>query len=241
MMVKTRAIVLHSIKYSDAQLIVDFLTEIHGRLSFLVRLPKTSNGIVKRQYFQPMMLLDVEYDYRPSLKLQKLRNIGVAYSFATIPFSSIKIALSLFLAEFLLYATKCEQGDKALFGFVYDSFVWLDRAKGEIANFHLLFLARLTTFLGLGPNLQGYDGKGYFDLQEGCFVSEAPTHSHFLPIDDSMHLFQFFRLRYETMHLYAMSRKERYHCIEVIVEYYRLHVPNFPELKSLSILQSLFS
>ena len=240
-MVKTRAIVLHVIKFGDTQLIVDFLTEIHGRLSFLIRLPKSPNGIAKRQYFQPLMLLDIEYDYRPSLKMQKLRNIGVAYPFVTIPLSPIKISLSLFLAEFLLYATKFEQGDKALFSFVYDSFVWLDKAKGEIANFHLLFLARLTIFLGLGPNLRGYDGNGYFDLQEGCFVSFVPTHSHFLSIDDSMHLFQFFRLRYETMHLYTMSRMERYHCVEVIVEYYRLHIPNFPELKSLSILRSLFT
>ncbi len=40
------------------------------------------------------------------------------------------------------------------------------------------------------------------------------------------------RLSYETMHLYTMSRLDRNRCVEVILQYYRIHVPGFPELKS---------
>ena len=43
------------------------------------------------------------------------------------------------------------------------------------------------------------------------------------------------------MHLYSMSRLQRNHCVEVIVDYYRLHIPNFPELKSLPVLKTLFA
>lgn len=237
---KTRAIMLHSIKYSESQLIVDFLTESMGRLSFLVRLPKSSNGKMKRQYFQPLMLLDIEFDYRPSRKLQRLINIGVAYPFGSIPLSPVKISLSLFLAEFLLYATRCEQKNASLFGFIYQSLVWLDQASGNISNFHLLFLVRLTYFLGLEPNLAEWTGKEYFDLMDGCFVSLVPSHSHYLSIADSFHLVQIFRLRYNTMHLYPMSRQERNHCVEVIIEYYQLHIPGFPDMKSLPVLKTLF-
>ena len=50
-----------------------------------------------------------------------------------------------------------------------------------------------------------------------------------------------FRLSYETMHLYTMSRLDRNRCVEVILQYYRIHVPGFPELKSFSVLQELFA
>jgi DNA repair protein RecO (recombination protein O) len=42
------------------------------------------------------------------------------------------------------------------------------------------------------------------------------------------------------MHLFKMTREERNRCVSIILYYYRLHIPNFPELRSLSVLQSLF-
>lgn len=237
---KTRAIVLHTVKYGESQLIVDLLTESAGRLSFLVSLPKSSKGKIKRQYFQPLMLLEIEFDYRLSQNLLRLKNVGVAYAYVSISVSPVKISLSLFLAEFLMYATRYEQNNVSLFQYVFNSLVWLDRACGNLANFHLLFLVRLALFLGLEPNLSDYDSQSYFDLQDGCFVTHVPCHSHYLSLEDSQHLYQIFRLSYKTMHLYSMSRMERNHCVEVIVDYYRLHIPNFPELKSLPILQTLF-
>lgn len=37
-----------------------------------------------------------------------------------------------------------------------------------------------------------------------------------------------------------MSRVERMRCLTVIEQYYRLHLPDFPELKSLDVLKELF-
>lgn len=56
-----------------------------------------------------------------------------------------------------------------------------------------------------------------------------------------MRLVSLFRLDYKTMHLYTMSRIERNRCVEVILEYYKLHLPGFPEMKSFSVLQELFA
>ncbi len=238
---KTRAVVLRLIKYGDSQFIVDLLTESCGKLAFLVRLSKSSKGKMKRQYFQPMMLLEVEFDYRSGRALQKFINVGVAYPLAGVSLSLVKTTIALFLAEFLLYATRNEPANKPLFGFVFESMVWLDGSQGNIANFHLLFLLRLSLFLGLEPNLKGKTSYAYFDLQEGCFVKSVPSHFHFLSVADALHMVTMFRLNYKTMHLYTMSRKERNYCVEVMLDYYRLHIPDFPELKSLPVLQSLFS
>lgn len=74
MLTKSKAIVLHSLKYGEASLIVDVLTEEQGRISFVVRIPKTSKARVKKQLFQPLTLLEIEYDYRERSSLQRLRD-----------------------------------------------------------------------------------------------------------------------------------------------------------------------
>ena len=48
------------------------------------------------------------------------------------------------------------------------------------------------------------------------------------------------RMDYPTMHLFRLSHLERDRLLDVAVIYYRLHLPNFPELKSLPVLQQLF-
>ena len=69
----------------------------------------------------------------------------------------------------------------------------------------------------------------------------ATNDCHYLNKEDSMRLVSLFRLDYKTMHLYTMSRIERNRCVEVILEYYKLHLPDFPEMKSFSVLQELFA
>lgn len=240
MTVKTRAIVLHSVRYGDNQLIVDFFTEAMGRLSFIVRLAKSAKAKMKRQYFQPLSILNIEFDHRPSLSLQRLKDIGISLPYADMLVNPYKISMTLFLSEFLYYSTRNEQNNIPLFQFLVNSMEWLDMAPANFSNFHLVLMMHLTLFLGFAPNME-IDAKGrYFDLMEGKFVPFVPTHSHYLSEEDSGKMRTLMRLRYQTMHLYTMSRHERNKCVEVILSYYQLHLPAFPELKTLPILKELF-
>lgn len=240
MVIKTKAVVLHVVKFGDNQLIVDFLTEALGRLSFMVRLPKSAKAKVKRQYFQPLSVLSIEFDYRPKASLQRIKDVFIAVPFTDIPVSPYKMSMVMFLSEFLYYTTRNEQENVPLFGFLESSLQWLDLAREGFANFHIVFMIRLTLFLGIVPNVEDASQGGCFDLSEGKFVASAPVHSMFLSKDDSLRMRDLMRLRYQTMHLYTMSRQERNRCVEVIIRYYRLHMPDFPELKTLPILKELF-
>lgn len=240
MIEKTRAIVLRSVKYGDAQLIVDVFTEKFGRMAFVVRISKSSKSRMRRQYFQPMMILDIEFDHRPKSKLQKLKDVAIGIPFGDIPFSPFKLSISMFLAEFLCYSTRNESTHVALFQFLVNSMEWLDVAPKGYANFHVVFMIRLSLFLGFSPNMESGSDGGLFDLEEGRFVTCTPNHQHCLGKEESLRMRQLVRLTYSTMHLYAMSHVERNRCVSVIVEYYRLHIPDFPEMKTLSVLQDIF-
>ena len=146
----------------------------------------------------------------------------------------------MFLSEFLYHTTRNEQQNVPLFNFVVSSLQWLDLAQTGFANFHIVFMIRLTLFLGIAPNVEDAELGEYFDLMEGRHVRFVPAHSWFLNQQDSIRMRDLLRLRYQTMHLYIMSRQERNQCVEVIMKYYRLHMPDFPEMKTLPILQELF-
>ena len=241
MLVKTKAIVLHSFKYGESRMIVDMFTEEAGRLSFIISIPKTSKGRIKKQYFQPMTLLEVECDVRQNVQLQKLKDAHLLTAYTSIPFSPEKLALSLFIAEFLYHALRSEQQDKLLFAYVCDSMQWLDTVEVGFANFHLTFLMRMSRFLGFYPNLEDYVDGCVFDLRTATFSLQVPTHRDFLDSHDSQLIHTLMRMDFPTMHLFQLSHHDRNRITEVLLHYYRLHIPQFPELKSLGVLQELWA
>ena len=214
MLTKTQAIVLHSLKYGETRLIVDMFTRSMGRQSFIVSIPKSTKAKIKKQLFQPLSILELEFDSRPKVQLQKLADVRLALPFSSIPFHAHKLSISLFLAEFLYYALRGEQENELLFDYVANSLLWLDGQQDRFSNFHLVFLMRLSRFLGFYPNLDHYQSGDYFDLRESMFQSAPPVHRDFL--------------------------YDRNRLLEVTLKYYRLHLPDFPELKSVSVLQELY-
>lgn len=240
MLRKSKAIVLHTIKYGDSSLIIDLLTEEEGRLTFIVKLSKTMKGKMKKQYFQPMTLLDIEFDFRPNANMQHIKDIRIDIPFTTIPFNPIKTSILLFISEFLLYATRSEQYNKTLFLFVKKSIEWLDASVSNFANFHLTFMLHLSKFIGFFPNLSKPKSYDFFDLRNAEFCQYSPIHIDYLKPDDAKTLLKLFRMNYNNMRFFRFSRNERNEITETILKYYTLHIPSMPKLNSLTILKELF-
>ena len=240
MLTKTQAIVLHSLKYGETRLIVDMFTRSQGRQSFIVSIPKSVKSKIKKQLFQPLTLLEIESDLRPKLQLQKLSDVRLASPFSSIPFDPNKLSISLFIAEFLYYALRSEEHNEPLFDYIVNSIQWLDAQTDRFANFHLVFLMRLSRFLGFYPNLDHYQTGDYFDLRESAFLSNPPVHRDFLQPQEAEKIQLMMRMDFPTMHLFRMSHQDRNRLLEVSLIYYRLHLPDFPELKSVSVLQELY-
>lgn len=240
MLQKTTGIVLHSLKYNDTSNIVDIYTQSHGRASFLVAATRSKRSAVKAVLFQPLSVVEFEADFRPVANLYRIKEVKAA-PFRSIPYDPYKSAIALFLAEFLYRVLKEEAENAPLFAYLLGSIEWLDECGSDFANFHLVFLMRLSRFLGLYPNLDDYHQGDYFDLLNACFTSLRPyKHTFFVNADESFRITRLMRMNYDTMHLFGMSRTDRARCLTIIGDYYRLHIPGFQELKSLAVLQELF-
>lgn len=241
MITKTRGIVLRSVRFGESSLIVDVLTKSSGRVSFMVHIPKTSKGKIKKQYFQPMTLLDFEYDFRQRSDLQRIKDVRVSLPYSSIPIDPAKSCISLFLSEFIYYATRNEQENPTLFTYISTSLEWLDNAYEDFANFHLVFMMRLGKFLGFHPFLEDFTPGCFFDLRNGCFTLSMPLHTDFLNAADAGHLYNLMRMNFDTMKLFKLSHDDRNRITEIVLRYYKLHLPNMPELQSFDILREVFA
>lgn len=242
MLQKMKGIVLHSLKYNDTSLIVDIYTDLHGRASFIVPLPRSRRAAVKSVLFQPLAMVEFEADMRPGGGLTRVKEAKIDMPFASIPYDPVKSAIALFIAEFLWRALREEEQNEPLFGYLVNSLEWLDECGKKFANFHLVFLMRMSRFLGFYPNLEDYKEGDLFDLQNAMFVSVAPiTHHYFINAEEAKALRQLMRMNYDTMGLFEMNRQQRQRCLTIVMDYYRLHLPDFPQMKSLEVLQELFN
>lgn len=242
MLTKTGAVVLRYFKYGESRMIVELFTRECGHVPFIVSVPKTGRSRVRKQMFSPMALLDVECDIRPRLRLQKMQETRLMCPLPSVAADPYKRAIVLFIAEFLCHALRGEQRNEPLFDYIADSLQWLDSRAGRFANFHLVFLMRLSRFLGFYPNTDEDDAPGgCFDLRAGCFCAATPLHHDFLYPAEAARIRTVLRMNFATMHLFRMSRDERNRILEVILAYYRIHIPGFPELQSLDVLRELFA
>ncbi len=240
MLQKLVGVVLHTVKYSDKMNIVHIYTERMGRVSCLVPVQRSRKAGIRQVLFQPLSVVEFEAEIRPKSGLHPIKEARPWCLFHSLPYDPYKSAITMFLSEFLYRVLREETENLPLFRYLLHSVEWLDVCETGFANFHLVFLMRLSRFLGVYPNLEGYEDGCCFDLLNACFVKEVPLHGMFVRPKESFLLQKLMRLNYKTMPLFLMNRVERNHCLDIICEYYRLHLPDFPELKSLPVLQELF-
>lgn len=240
MLSKTRGIVLHSIPYNDKYSIIYMYTESFGRVSYLVSRARGKKSPVSKSLFIPLSVLEMEVEHLNKRDLHRIKESRVCFPLNEICLNPVKNVLALFLSEILFRIVKDTEPDPRLFNYLYESIRLLEYAEKGIANFHLVFLLGLLHHLGIFPNTDSHEEGYYFDMMNGIFIDHIPMHRHFLNREESAFFYRLLRISYENMSLYGFSRQERVDIIHRVLEYYRLHLPDFPEIKSLAVMQSLF-
>lgn len=240
MLSKTRGIVLHSIPYNDKYAIIYMYTEVFGRVSYLVARNRGKKTNVSKALFMPLSVIEMDVEHFNNRDLHKIRETKLCYPLTELFCNPVKNMLALFLAEVLFRVVKETEPDPRLFEYLCESIQLLEFSERGVANFHLVFLLHLLHYMGIYPNAESFKTGGYFDMLNGEFVDHIPMHRHFLNREESAVFGRLLKISFENMSLFSFSRQDRVGIINRILEYYRLHLPDFPEIKSLSVMQSLF-
>jgi len=241
MLYKTRGIVLNSLPYNDTYAITLIYTEEFGRMSYLTAQSKSRKSKVPRALFHPLALLDLEVEHQNLRSIQRIKEIKIHIPLVALLTDPVKSALGIFLAELISKVVREEQANEALFDFLLQSVQVLELTGASPANFHLVFMLRLSRLLGFYPDASNYQKGMLFDMRNGIFTENKPAHINFLPPDESAVFYNLLRMSYENMTAFRFSGRERQSVIHRILDYYRLHLSDFPEIKSLEVLHDVFS
>ena len=237
---KIRGIVLHTTRYGESSLVVHCYTEQYGRQAYMVKGVRKSRKQNRSNLFQPLFILDFEVYYKDSREIQLVKEVGRALPLNSLPFDMVKSAQAIFMAEVIYRVVREEEPNPMLAHFLLSSIQYLDALENASADFHILFMFQLSRHLGFYPQNNFDEGRIFFDLSGGLFIS------HFT--DSELHLDE---ISSELWHRYMLSEYQsvkdsdfnglqRKLVLDNLIRFYKFHVAGMGEIRSLEVLHSYF-
>ncbi len=240
MLEKTKGIIIHQIKYNDSGIVAQMYTRDYGRQSFIIKGMRNRKGGKHNILFQPLFILDLVIYYKASREMQILKEFSVSYSPYDIHSNIKKSSVAIFLGEVLTSVLKEESPNEEMFDFIEESIIYFDSSKDGYANFHIAFLAGLSSYLGFEPGIRTNDDDTFFDMNNGTFVPIPPVHGNHANAEVSDILATFFTTSYEMINRITLTGSQRNEVIETLVKYYSLHLPGLKKINSLEVLKEVF-
>jgi DNA repair protein RecO (recombination protein O) len=238
MRVSDKAIILQSIKHGDRKYILKLFTHHHGTITVATAVGKTSAARIKSSSIMPLSLLDVELIVKQNKDIHQLTEAFSYHLFSNIHGSINKLSIAQFMNEIMIKCLK-EQGANAhLFEFIETCLKFLNDTTDGYLNLHLYFLVELTKYLGFEPQNNFSANTPFFDCREGTFTSVSLTLPLGLSKQESLLFSEF--LKADILHI-SISNESRKILIDVLLSYYRLHVPGFNEVKSVEVLKEVIA
>jgi DNA repair protein RecO (recombination protein O) len=241
MIEKTRGIILHQIKYTDSGIVVQIYTQKFGRQSFLIKGMRNRKTGKHNILFQPLFILDMELYYKASREIQILKEFSVSFTPYDIYSNIKKSCVAIFLGEILTSVLREESPHNELFDYIQESIIYFEKCKEGFANFHIAFLAGLSSFLGFEPGPRSKKEDLFFDMVNGIFVPVPPVHGNYAKEEITNILADFFVASYDSISEISLTGKMRNDILETLVRFYSLHLPGLKKIKSLEVLKEVFN
>ncbi|MEO8085577.1 MAG: DNA repair protein RecO [Bacteroidota bacterium] len=241
MLHKTRGIVFRVTDFGETSVVVKIYTELFGLQGFLVNSVRKKNAKVKQNVLHPLSLIDLVVYHKERKGLHRVAEVRSNPALQNIPFNIVKNSMTLFLDEILCKAIKEEEPNQQLFDFLFHSIQLLDVQSPVNSDFHLCFLVQLTKYLGFYPAENFSSSEKIFNLREGVFQEDLPGHMDYMdPVPSGI----FASLLQSSMNFSAqlsVPAIQKRMLMGKILEYYRLHLTGFTEVKSLRVLEEVWS
>ncbi|MEX0988627.1 MAG: DNA repair protein RecO [Bacteroidales bacterium] len=241
MLQKTRAIVLHALRYGDSSLIVHAFTEAWGRKTFILKGVRKSKKSNRSGMFQPLYLLNLDVAYRDNRDMQWIREASFMHTVPGFNQNVVKSAQALFIGEVLMKTIREEERNPDLFGFLVHSIVHFNTLEKTSPSFHIIFLFKLSRYLGFQPNNNYSDLNIFFNTDSGLFSSHPDSTDLALEKLLGKHWKACFSCDYQSADQEFNNQHTRNIFLDSLLQFYRVHHHSMKELKSLEVLRAIFS
>lgn len=239
MLITTKAIIFGTLKFGESDLIVKAFTESSGLRSYMLRgILKSKKGKFRASQFLLLTQLELVAKHKDKGTLETLRDARVLNPYQTMHVDVLKSSVVFFLAEVLRNSVKEEETNANLYSFLSSSLNWFDKNE-KAGNFHLLFLLKLTRYLGFYPDDSDTD-KNYFNLLDGTFA-DIETNDYCINQENLNLLKQLLGIDFDALSDIKLNKHQRSGFLVMLLDYYSLHLQGFQKPKSLAVLNELFN
>ncbi|MGJ8683252.1 MAG: DNA repair protein RecO [Nonlabens sp.] len=238
MLTRTPAIVLSTIKYGEADLIARLYTRELGTQSYMLKgVRKSRKGKLRISYFQPLTQLEIETQHKGKGALEYIKEARVTPAYDSIHTDIIKSSVVLFFSEVLTQLLTEQQPDGDLYDYLSSIFQFLDQTDA-VANFSIKTLLDLSVHMGFQPDRESMD-LPYFNLMDGTFDNNGML-PHHATIEESNLIKLFLGTNFVEINEVKMNREDRNSLLNLVIDYFQIHLHVFKKPTSLTILKQLF-
>lgn len=188
-----------------------------------------------------MQCILADINFNPSHELQYARNFEVTHPWGLIFSDPMRMTMAMFLSEFLNKLLREAQPDARLWDYLLRCLSLLNSPRGGSPNFHIVFTATLSAFVGITPDVAQYGRNAIFDLRAGSYTYLPPSHSDVVRPPLSRWPLILSKLNYSNCKALHLSGADRYTLLSAILRYYSLHFPGMQNFKSLDVMRDVFA
>lgn len=239
MLVKTKAILLHHLRYSDNSLIAHFYTQEYGRLSVMVKGLSSRKGSPKFTHFRPLNIFNLELYHSDRKEIHNIKEMSLAWVPKNMTGDINRSTIALFISELLYNIIREEDVNHMLYGFLESSVMELDSIDEGVSNFHLWFLVAFMAYAGIGPTATTLE-ECYFDMISGQFTLLQPGHRDILAPESADLLNRLLRMPAGDLGKLHLAGEQRSDMLDKLVMYYKIHLPGIKQIRSLQIMKEVF-
>jgi DNA repair protein RecO (recombination protein O) len=235
-----QGIILQNTKYQDKKNILKIYTLQHGLQSYAIHLGHSKTAKIKPAHVLALNQIEFIEHTRKTREVQKISEMNVTHVYQQLFSDLNKNCIAVFLNEVLIKSLKEHHGNEELYFFISEKLKELDRSEKNISNFHLHFLIEFAKHLGFYPNNNYTQKNCLFDLQEGIFTDTVPLHPYYTDSETSFQFNKLIDANFNDVDI-SFSGQVRGELLQTLLLFYRLHVPNFGEVKSVQVLKEVLA
>ncbi|MGZ5242832.1 MAG: DNA repair protein RecO [Bacteroidia bacterium] len=239
MLVKTSGIVIKNTKYSDSSIISKIYTKSLGMQSYIIHGVNSPKAAIKPSLLQPLVLLDLVVYNNTTKNIQRIKEARPNPPLKTLHFDVLKSTVGLFVAELLHRAVKEEEPHAALYDFVEQFILYIDKTEENLGVWPLFFVLHMTRFLGFFPHAETVYSNESFNLSDGQFNAISGVGANCIEPVHALYLHKLIFADFDTLAQLKIPKASRTVLLNKIMDYYILHIPGFFALKSVNVLASL--
>lgn len=238
---KTRAIILQVVMTGDQRAIVHLYTEMQGRVTCRVNIPRGHKGSEARQMLTPTTILEAIIGGNPSHEIRTLENAETLLSPYLLSVTEPdKLSQCLYIAELLSRTVHEQEADTRLWTFIEQSLLLLHNPQLEAwQSFHLVFTRKLCDLMGFSIDTEAWHTGAQFDMREGCFSDGPILHPFYLNAASASWFCRMLLCDYNTMSQFQLTREQRQLLLKYLLTFLELQFPEIGKLKSVDVLQNL--